>query len=208
MKNSLRQRNSFLKKKQVHKQELEVWNSTFIDSALVVDKLRQDYINLLIPHVKKLFARLTDLTDLKLVYYNGWSRHLSLSEAINKDLNRDILLGYTHSGPQRADIQITYKGAPVTDILSRGQQKMVIYAIKLAQSLIFEESKKRACIFLLDDMVSELDKKHCKALSELLFEIHSQLWITGIKRSALEQVFTGNTSQMFHVEHGQVKAIS
>lgn len=74
----------------------------------------------------------------------------------NKILSEIVLLGYTFSGPQKADFRFKANGLPVEDILSRGQLKLLMCALRLAQGEHLMQQKRRHCIFLLDDFASEL----------------------------------------------------
>lgn len=205
MQSSLKQRNRLLKNKKFHSGEMSAWTQAFLSAALIVDKLRSDYIASLIPEIEVLLLRLTELSGLKLRYSQGWTKNHTLQDVLERDLNKDQVLGYTTSGPQRSDIKITYQGFPAVDVLSRGQQKMVVCAIKLAQGRLFEKQHKRACIYLVDDLPSELDETHSLLLADILKEMQSQVWVTGVHKDVLKRVFKDSDTKVFHVEHGEIR---
>ena len=50
-----------------------------------------------------------------------------------KTLSEIKAIGYTVSGPQKADFRFKANGLPVEDVLSRGQLKLLMCALRLAQ---------------------------------------------------------------------------
>ncbi len=52
------------------------------------------------------------------------------------------MLTYTAHGPHKADFRIRADGAPVEDTLSRGQLKLLMCALRLAQGPSFLTSSK------------------------------------------------------------------
>ena len=66
--------------------------------------------------------------------------------------------------------------------LSQGQQKMLMGAIKLAQGALYEEYHQTSCIYLIDDLLSELDEEHCALITNALINLKSQILMTAIDR--------------------------
>ena len=78
-------------------------------------------------------------------------------EKIGKNVERDRQLTYTAHGPHKADLRIRADGAPVEDTLSRGQLKLLMCALRLAQGEFLTRESGRRCLYLIDDFASELD---------------------------------------------------
>ncbi len=55
------------------------------------------------------------------------------AEVLERNFERDRMLTYTAHGPHKADFRIRADGAPVEDTLSRGQLKLLMCALRLAQ---------------------------------------------------------------------------
>ena len=47
-------------------------------------------------------------------------------------------MGFTQQGPQRAELKTSLSKRPAVEVLSRGQQKLVVSALKLAQGRLLE----------------------------------------------------------------------
>jgi DNA replication and repair protein RecF len=137
-------------------------------------------------------------------YDRGWNADIPLLEALQNGLARDQHLGYTSAGPHRADLRLTIEDKPVQTILSRGQQKWLIYSLKLAQGLLLKQQTGKSCVYLLDDVPAEWDDQRQKTLIAVLKDMASQVLITGIDLSYLQELTADLPMKMFHVEHGVV----
>ena len=93
------------------------------------------------------------------------------------------------------------------DTLSRGQQKLVVCALKLAQGQLMSEQGQGACIYLVDDLPSELDAQHGRLVCELLSSLGAQVFITSVDQADIRAVWPAPEElTVFHVEHGDIKA--
>jgi DNA replication and repair protein RecF len=70
-------------------------------------------------------------------------------------------------GPQRDDLRVSLSGREVATHASRGQQRTIILALKLAETDLLGADGPRPVV-LLDDVFSELDPDRASRLSELL----------------------------------------
>lgn len=80
----------------------------------------------------------------------------AFAEALRAARRVDIARGVTTVGPQRDDIEFRLDGADVRAFGSRGQQRTVALATKLAEAQVMED-RGDAPVVLLDDVLSELD---------------------------------------------------
>ena len=65
------------------------------------------------------------------------------------------------------------------DSLSRGQSKLLVYALKLAQAAHYQAVTGHSCVFLLDDLPAELDYENCKDVLAYLDHLQCQYFVTG-----------------------------
>jgi DNA replication and repair protein RecF len=91
-------------------------------------------------------------------------------------------------------------------MLSRGQQKLLVSALKLAQGDVFSgHSNGRDCLFLLDDLPAELDAYHLRLVCQEVARQGAQVFITCIALPDLTAAWQPDENySVFHVEHGQV----
>jgi DNA replication and repair protein RecF len=120
----IKQRNKLLRRGKIADRELAVWTRDLTESGKAITAYRKAYFEVLTPRFSAIMARLApSLTALELRFRQGWDKQLSYEAALQSSAAADLEQGYTHVGPQRADIRVMYNGHPAAETLSRGQQK-------------------------------------------------------------------------------------
>jgi DNA replication and repair protein RecF len=198
----LAQRNSALKLELAHEQ-ISAWNQALTTAGHDVHAARERYFAVLAPAVHDIGGRLFG-RELSLGYQRGWNRELELGDALLASFERDLATGYTQVGPHRADLSLKLDGATVRDAASRGQQKLVVATLVLAQIRVAHAAVEARGVLLVDDPAAELDRQSVERLLDELWALDVQLVLTGLARDALEPA---QGYALFHVEQGQVKAM-
>ena len=93
--------------------------------------------------------------------------------------------GVSLVGPQRDDLRVALSGREVAVHASRGQQRTIILALKLAETDLLGADGPRPVV-LLDDVFSELDPQRSSRLSELLIGRGQVIVTTADPRPAVE----------------------
>lgn len=203
IKRLLKQRNAALKQCNTYN-ELQVWDNELCLLSDEISAQRQSYFDQLLPLIEKTLADF--LPDFKIgcqLFY-GWDKNnKTLKNYLIDNFDRDKQLGYTTAGPQKADIRFKINGLPVSDVLSRGQLKLFVYALRLAQGVFLNAVNHKQCIFLIDDFSSELDPNKQQKLAKYILNSEAQLFITVIEKNSVETLF-GTERSVFHVEHGKI----
>jgi DNA replication and repair protein RecF len=205
----IKQRNSLLRHGKISSGELQTWNQEFSDAGERVNSQRQAYFTALVPTVLSLLGRLSpSLPELDFKYRRGWDKESGLLQTLEATEKTDRDQGFTHAGPQRADIKVLCEGREAGSILSRGQQKLVVCALKLAQGQLLAGKRGKDCIYLVDDLPSELDAEHCQKVSEVLAELNTQVFISCIEKDDIAAHWSSpgliESGAVFHVERGTV----
>lgn len=203
----IKQRNSLLRRGKIPAQELTAWTRDLALAGTSINEYRKAYFQILCPRFKEIMARLApSLETLELRYQQGWDRQLSYSEALQQGLSADLDQGYTHSGPQRADIKVMSGRHLAAETLSRGQQKLVVCGLKLAQGQLMAQQGRGKSTYLIDDLPSELDQEHSLLVCDLLASMDAQVFITCIDHREIRSVWPEMKElAMFHVEQGTVR---
>lgn len=205
LQSALRQRNSWLRRGTLDAASQAAWNRELCLASDEIDGYRRDYIQALKPVFERILAELIDIGQLGLSYSRGWDKDRTLQEVLLSSLPRDQQMGYTQAGPQRADLRLRLAGHNAAEILSRGQQKLVVCALRIAQGFLMNGSRRGECIYLVDDLPSELDEQHRAALCRLLEELNCQVFITCVDQDILKDGWRKDTPiTVFHVEHGRI----
>ena len=204
---ALKQRNRILQQRGSHI-EIEAWSTELIHYANQIAELRSRYTQNLLPFLQIALAQLLPLfSSIELSYYSGWDDSLSYAEQLHHSLTQDHYLGYTQYGPHRADLRIYINGLLAKEWLSRGQQKLFVCAMIIAQGALLITYQKRMPIYLLDDLPSELDRYSQHALMEHLTQQNAQIFLTSIEedQAKLLKQYTKNPFEMFHVKHETIE---
>lgn len=197
----LAQRNSLLKANSDNAQ-LRAIDSLFTVLGEQIAAARENYVQRLNALLPEILDSLDTNINLNISHSRGWSRDESFGNALMNRLEQCKRFKATSVGPHRADLQLLASGKPAREILSRGQQKLVLYALTLAQVTDFHRNRNSHMLMLCDDLQSELDAQRTEKLTNLLLEQGHQLFVTGTAK--LDSSFDC-TQALFHVKHGVVQ---
>lgn len=200
----LKQRNAAIRKKTT-KNAIRIWDNQLIDYAKKLTLSRESYISSFLPYFKDYVKKLMGL-EVEINYLRGWSNDLTFTDTLAKSLDKDIYKGFTSFGPHRSDLVILYNNVPVQDVFSRGQQKLLVCAMRLAQISHLEHDIGQKCVLLVDDLAAELDIVHRQRLLNLLVDTGAQLFLSATEQDSFK-LPPEIDSKMFHVEHGIVKEV-
>ena len=183
-KKALAQRNRALKKSS--SSELKSWTKVFIDLSQKLTKMKLEFIDSFL----KSFPTFVDTSpipkalqekfkSISISYDKGWKDNLleELRESFVKDQSR----GFTSLGPQTSDLSVKINKQDSGNILSRGEQKLLILLIYLFFIKAYNNLRPNKTIFLLDDLPSELDEKNLDLALNLLQDADCQLFITSLE---------------------------
>lgn len=82
----------------------------------------------------------------------------STYEKMMSDLPRELAMKTTLYGPHRDDIDIALNGMPARHFASQGQTRSVTLALKMAEGTLLWLTQGEKPVYLLDDVLSELDE--------------------------------------------------
>jgi DNA replication and repair protein RecF len=100
------------------------------------------------------------------------------SETIDRERQHEFRRGVTLVGPHRDDLIITIDGDPIGAFGSRGQQRLAVIALKLAETDLMTSAGADAPVLLLDDVFSELDAVHRGLLASSISGAQMQTIVT------------------------------
>jgi DNA replication and repair protein RecF len=199
----LKQRNAVLRSRRP-KKELDIWTQELIVKSMVLDQFRREYVAQLLPLLNATVADLLHLSKLEISYQPGWDESHSYADILAAVFDKDLQAGFTQFGPHRADFKLKINNTSAKDFLSRGQQKLFVCAMILAQGALLGLSTNKKPIYLIDDLPAELDVVSRTSLITLLSKQETQIFVTAVERDALSEMLSGLRLKMFHVEHGSV----
>lgn len=204
---ALKQRNALLRSRRVDAQ-LEAWEHELAQAGEALNTQREAHVARLQPHLDAMVAALLPAAGTATLGLNpGWRRQdLSLADALLLARDRDLAQGHTSMGPHRADLRLEFRDLPGREGLSRGQAKLAALALLLAQAAYLAAQDGHWPVLQLDDIASELDRRHQRRVLQALHASGAQVFITGTETPAAVQEL-GLPTTRFHVEHGRVEAL-
>ncbi len=196
----LKQRNALLKQHApaVH---FVPWDKQLSALANQLHVLREEYF---IQWEHAFVSVLNELTDLncKLSYYKGWDKRNAgkeLEQILVEGLASDTQKSYTQFGAHQADILIEVNQNKAKHVLSRGQQKIILIALRLAQANLLQHN----CLYLIDDLPAELDEDHQRRLIDFLAKREGQYVITStVYPSQLISVISNQNHSIYQINEG------
>lgn len=208
LKRLLKQRNAALHQVRDYA-ELKFWDQELAKLAHCVSDMRAAYVEALRPEIEKTCRFFLPELEISVSFHQGWDKQTDYVDVLAQGFERDRNIGYTMVGPQKADFRFKAHGLPVEDVLSRGQLKLLMCALRLAQGEYLMAQKQRQCLFLIDDFASELDPTKRELLAHRLRESGSQVFVTAITVEQLKQMqwLESSSDRSFSVEKGTITAL-
>jgi len=184
--------------------------------------------------------------QLSLSYNAGYDTNVGLDVQLNERLEQDLQLGYTRIGNHRADIHVHWRSSDLEEktrsskdmgtaskaeanpklpvlkeqaanVLSRGEKKLLITALRLSQLPLLLETEKGAHssnsdfqsrvtpVVLLDDITAELDNRAIEILLSTLAQLPCQVFMTSLMDDILPLVHQyWSEPNVFHVKQGKI----
>ncbi|MBU2592201.1 DNA replication and repair protein RecF [Patescibacteria group bacterium] len=172
---ALRRRNLLLLKiaeREANVQELFYWDQTLVKNGELIRQKREEFFNF-----ANLFFKDFQKGRLKHLFCRYWPSPIT-AELLNKKRQEELIKRTTIIGPHRDDFSIISSEFKVENANlglwgSRGQQRLAVFALKLAQLNYIEEQKKEKPVLLLDDIFSELDRHSRELAVSLLGDYQS-----------------------------------
>jgi len=201
----IKQRNAQLKQSKSY-QDIKYWDSELIPLAKSINNIRKEVFKRLEGYITDF--QLTFLPQYKVQYvFKSGTAENDLQQQFKAAYETDRRYGNTSLGPHKADIKILINGQDAHTVLSRGELKMLVISMMLAQVKWLGEIQNKFSCLLIDDLTSELDVIKQQMLLNSLQEIPNlQLFISSIDKPDYFNQLKDTDYRMFHVEQGQVKS--
>ncbi len=209
----LKQRNSLLKNAPLDRVTFDstigFWSEQLAHEAAILSRLRESYVKQAEAFVQECFAQMSKKTgatdEVPTLVYRGSSDQESYQELgvtkenymrlLSENLEREIYAGTTLYGVHKDDVEIELGGKSARLYASQGQQRTLALALKLAEGEIVKKESGSYPVFLLDDVLSELDARR----REYLIEEISGKQVIMTTCEALEE---DSTARIIRVENG------
>src|SRR5690606_27297729 len=186
---ALKQRNQLLRA-EAPEAELAPWTEAFAAHGHALHAMRGEYFELLHGHLSPLLNALmgAELAErFRMSYAPGWDveTSLSLAQQLDRVTSRDRQQGHTTLGPHRADLKLRVANQDAASVLSRGQMKLLICALRIGQASLLKALTGISCVVLVDDLPAELDSANRARVCGQLQALGMQAFLTTIEAESL-----------------------
>ncbi|MCP5141107.1 MAG: DNA replication/repair protein RecF [Gammaproteobacteria bacterium] len=203
---ALAQRNAAIRLRQ-REPNIRLWHSALGEHGTQISNARMAVLSHVAPIFGEVCARLLPDIALSLEYRSGLaSGYSELAACLDDSVGADLSRGYTQYGPHRAEIIVRHGKRDVRETLSRGQQKLVVSALLIAQALTLERETGKRSVLLYDDLPAELDAVKRAALFNLIQAYNGQVLMTAIDPAMLPNA-AAHQARVFHVEQGRIRQV-
>lgn len=206
---ALKQRNSLLKSKRfLSLSDLEAWNQMLSEYGEILHSQRVGIVEQWKPFFEDDLKHLLPDLEISVEYSPGFHSEHGLLNDLTNHHDKDVERCYTEYGPHRADLRLKTPLGDADVILSRGQKKLLMMALKLSQIAMLHSCNKETVV-LLDDVTAELDLTAQQRLIERLSQLGSQVFITTLDHESVQKHLhdLSISYQLFHVENGTVQVV-
>lgn len=182
-----------------------LWTEKVAMLGQQLTEYRQNYLLELAEYIPLISADLLKNVNIQLEFKRGWKKDCDLYDSLIDNYAKDISTKVTSVGPQRADFICKFESRKANGFVSRGQQKLLIYVLILAQVCHLKQKINKNVILLIDELSAELDELNLIQLLKLLEKYLPQTFITTANAKFIP-VDVLTQCKMFHVEQGMIEA--
>ena len=171
---ALENRNALLKAASkgqfVDEGELFAWSESMAEYAAYVYVTRTEYLKKLEVYVREIGLKISGGKEEISFEYKSDIEAATDRESVRREyltvltssIEKERIVGSSLYGPQRDDIIIKINGQPTRGFASQGQQRSIVLSMKLAEGEVIRDTFGEYPVFLLDEMLSELDEERRK----------------------------------------------
>jgi len=190
----LKKRNALLRNNQANTKTFALTTEIFVEQAVKIIIARINMVNLLDQLAGSLYEYMSgeDAGGLKIRYAISFPLELD-NDKINFEILRLSMLNQLKQikeqecarkssliGPHRDDINIYLDDHPARQFASQGQQRSISVSLKLAELMALQKTQGEYPVFLLDEVLSELDNERQQRLLSYLQEASFQSFLTTV----------------------------
>jgi DNA replication and repair protein RecF len=154
--------------------ELGFWDSELIRLGASISLRRLEAVRELVAPFREASMRFSGADALSLAYaaqVEGDTideRRVAYRALLAHKRDRELWQGTTLVGPHREDLAVSALGRALPSFASRGEQRSAVLSLKLAEAAWIRDRVGEQPVFLLDDVLSELDPGRRDALVDAL----------------------------------------
>ena len=194
----LNQRNNLLKQISFNSsltETLEIWDQQLCEYGTKIIEGRAQFISEMNELVGEIHGNLSGGKEKLSICYEPSVLAQDMAEKLKKSREQDIYRKATGYGPHRDDISFFVGEENLKLFGSQGQQRTAALSLKLAEIELVRKKIGENPVLLLDDVLSELDRKRQHQLLNSMEGIQTIITCTGLEE------FVGDRKRFNHIFH-------
>ena len=162
---ALKQRNELLKQEMVDAGDVFSWDVLLTKYGTELRNERSEYIDQISEKITEVYRSIAENEDeIAIRYVSEVESESGFLARLERDFERDRLLGHTSFGVHRDNYDFVFNGLQADGSASRGEVRSMVIALKFIEAEMVVERLGRPPVVLLDDVFSELDETRQKCL--------------------------------------------
>ncbi|MBH38439.1 hypothetical protein CL658_05340 [bacterium] len=203
----LKQKNKYLKQEQCDLVLIKTLNETLAKRGAILVKKREEALKDIENEINRAKQEIMILDDnvevsydIKRIIQTGQeSYEEAFYKTLEADTEKEKILKYTLSGPQRDDFSLSINKKHIFDFFSRGINRCFAILFRLAQINRLKEKKTLVCL-LLDDTFAEIDDDNKQKLLTYMKK-NMQLFYATTRK---ESLFLSYDEQVVSIQNGEI----
>ncbi|QQR90870.1 MAG: DNA replication/repair protein RecF [Myxococcales bacterium] len=177
---ALRNRNKLLQYEELNKNSIRAYDEILANAGSIIGRTRETLMTELSEQTSNAFSSISgEGIELELSYEPSVPPTPGqLFDALQSNLEKDRIIGYTRKGPHADDVLFRMQGKLARNFASQGQQRAMVLALKVAELLLLKKRLNKTPFLLLDDVSSELDRERNRRLFDLVRDLDAQTFLT------------------------------
>ena len=201
----LLQRNNLLKQIGADpslKDTISVWDEQLIRYGTEIIGRRRRFAEELLPIVQAKHSLISGGCEELLFSYAPNVTENAYAEKLSRGLEHDLFMKATGIGPPRDALDVSVNGRNVRLYGSQGQQRTAALSMKLAEIELVRTRVGESPVLLLDDVLSELDRKRQIQLLTEINGLQTVITCTGMEEFVQ---LRSPTDSVYYVHNGTVQ---
>ena len=206
---ALQQRNAMLKAEEEPSDDIiSIYEEMMAENGERIHAKRQAFIEEFIPVFQRFYTAISGDNEQVSLHYTSHCQRGPLLDIIQRDRQKDRIVGYSLHGIHKDELEMTLDGYPIKREGSQGQNKTYMISLKLAQfDFLKRTGSQTTPLLLLDDIFDKLDAQRVEQIVNLVSDdAFGQIFITDTNRENLDKILERSQGnyKIFHVEGGNI----
>ncbi len=180
---------------------MDVYNSQLVKYGSEIIKIRDDFIKKLAEKIKIIHGSITENTEEIEIKYEPNIKCEEFEKELERKKHQEKKNAVSLIGPHKDDICFEVNGVDLRHYGSQGQQRTAVLSLKLSELELSEELTGEKPVLLLDDVLSELDRRRQNMLLSSINDTQTLITCTG-----LDDFIDGrfHIDSVYRVENGHI----